>query len=187
MINIFNVNLLDIMPESLKNDPQVQALCGAITPEIQAISNEIPQCILLPRIDDLPGDVVDLLAWHFHVDFYDTALPIEIKRQLVKKSMLWHKRKGTPSAVEELISTLFDEGKVVEWFEYGGQPYYFKVVTNNESVTQERAAEFTKALESVKNKRSWLEKVEITQSEKMNLYLAGVVHVGDFETIRQVI
>lgn len=95
--------------------------------------------------------------------------------------------KGTPSAVEELISTLFDEGRVEEWFEYGGEPYTFRVVTNNSSVTQDRAMEFIKALNSVKNARSWLDRVIITQMEDMQLYFAGIVHTGDNLTIRQVV
>ncbi len=187
MIDIFNINLLDIIPDSLKNDPDVEALCKAITPEIQAISTEINQCIILGRIDGLSENALDLLAWQFHVDFYDTALPIETKRQLVKNSIRWHKRKGTPAAVEELVTAIFGEGIVLEWFDYGGEPYHFKVQTFNLSTTREDADKFTRALNSVKNARSWFDGVEVTISDNFPLYLAGVVYTGDNLTIEQVV
>lgn len=187
MINIYNINLLDLMPESLKKDPDVQALCDAITPEIQSISNEIVQCILLARIDDLSEEVLDLLAWQFHVDFYDSTLSIETKRELVKNSMRWHKRKGTPVAVEELVTAVFGDGIVLEWFDFSGEPYHFKVQTFNLAVTQGDADLFTRALNSVKNTRSYFDGVEVTISDELPFYLAGIVYAGDNLTIEQVV
>lgn len=186
MVNIYNIDIMDILPESLKNDSQVQAMCAAITPQLQDISNLISQCILISKIDKLPEEVVDLLAYQFHVDFYEPTDRVEKKRQLVENSLPWHVRKGTLLAVQELITTYFDDGEIVEWFKYGGDPYKFKVVTNNKDATSEKAVQFTRLLDSVKNTRSWLEAVEITQTENVNLFMADVVHIGDFETIRQV-
>jgi phage tail P2-like protein len=186
MPDIYNVSLVDILPESLKSDPQVVAMAEAITPEIQDISEAISLIVLLATLDQQPEEVVDLLAWQYHVDFYDPALDLEIKRALVKNSFSWHRRKGTAAAVEELITTVFGEGRVVEWFEYGGEPYYFKVITNNTSVTTEQAFMFTRALNSVKNTRSWLEKVEISHVEDHSLFFAGILHMGDKITLRQV-
>jgi phage tail P2-like protein len=187
MTDIYNVDLLDILPESLKQDPQVQAMCAAITPQLQAVSNAIIECVLLPRIDELPREVLDLLAWHLHVDFYNASYPVETKRQLVKNSLAWHKRKGTPSAVEELITAVFGDGEVEEWFEYGGQPYHFKVLTTNTSATTTDVQRFTRAVESVKNARSVLEAVEITATDELNLYFGNAVHIADYQEIRQVV
>lgn len=187
MISIYEVRLLQLLPENLRHDPDVIAASKAIDHEFLLVVNEVENCILLPRIDDLDSEIVDLLAWETHVDFYETSLPIQVKRELVKDSMRYHRHKGTPAAVEELIETVFEEGKVVEWFEYGAEPYLFKVVTNNLSVTQEKAQEFIRALATVKNTRSWLDKVELTQVEVMNIYYAGILHTGESLTLRQVI
>jgi len=187
MIDIYNVKLLDIIPPNLKHDPDIIAASKAIDNEFSMVVTKAKECIILPRIDELDSDIIDILAWEMHIDFYDPTLPLDTRRQLVKNSLRWHQMKGTPSAVEELISTLFDEGRVEEWFEYGGEPYTFRVVTNNSSVTQDRAMEFIKALNSVKNARSWLDRVIITQMEDMQLYFAGIVHTGDNLTIRQVV
>jgi len=196
MIDIYTINLLDILPPSIKGDPQVQAMAAAITPELQAVSNEIHRCILIPRVIKLkdpdypiefPDGVVDLLAWQFHVDFYNPDYPIEIKRDLVSNALNGHRRKGAPMAVEDLIATIFGDGRVVEWFEYGGEPYYFKIITGNQTVTNEQSEEFLRALNSVKNTRSWLEAVEITITDDLLIYLAGIVHAGDNLILEQVV
>lgn len=186
MIDLYNISILDILPDSLKQDPDMVAMAKALTPEMQLLSEEIKLCLLLKMIDHLSSELVDHLAWEMHVDFYDPDLPLEVRRLLVKNSIPQHRRKGTPAAVEELISTVFGDGRVEEWFEYGGEPYYFKVVTNNRDVTTEQALLFTRALNSVKNTRSWLEKVEISQVEDHPLYFAGILHMGDKITLRQV-
>ncbi|TGV01264.1 phage tail protein I, partial [Mesorhizobium sp. M00.F.Ca.ET.186.01.1.1] len=131
MVDIYSVSLADILPENLKADPQVQALAEAITPELQVIAQAINECLLLPRLDELPEDIVDLLAWQYHVDFYDSSLPLEKKRELVKQANTTHRYKGTPWAIDKVVSTAFDEAVVSEWFEYGGEPGYFKVTTTD--------------------------------------------------------
>ena len=186
MIDLYSISLVDIMPDSLKRDPEMVAMAKAFTPEIQSLSRETLLCLLEDQIDHLSSDLVDHLAFERHVDFYDPELPIEVRRDLVKNSLPWHRRKGTPAAVEELITTVFGDGRVEEWFEYGGKRGYFKVITNNRSATTEQALLFMRALNSVKNTRSWLEKIEISQVEDHNLYFAGIIHMGDKITLWQV-
>lgn len=178
------IDLQQLLPESLKGDKNVRYLAQAISESLQTLSSKVS--IVDPK-KELHGNLLDLIAWQEHVDFYDASLPLEIKQELVRKSSWFHKRKGTPAAVEDLISTIFEEGKVVEWFEYGGEPYTFKVVTNNQSVTQEKASEFIRALNSIKNMRSRLDKVEITQSDNMSFYFTGAVHIGENIEIKQVV
>lgn len=187
MIDIYNVSLLDLLPDSLKHNEDVQAIAEAITKELQDISAEMKQVLIYSRLYELPEAVIDLLAWERHVDYYDTSLPIEQKRELVRNSIFFHRRKGTPAAVEELIKTIFGDGKVVEWFEYNGKPGYFKVITNNASATNEQAKQFIDVLNSVKRASAWLEKVEISLAEDLNLYFAGVVHTGEKISLRQVV
>jgi phage tail P2-like protein len=180
---LLNIDLVALLPESLRNDEDTKAIMQAVSEEMQRLFQKFEEL----QSEEIPEFLLDLIAFEKHVDFYSNDLPVEQKRELINRSTFFHRQKGTPAAVEELITTVFGEGKVVEWFEYGGQPYYFKVVTNNRSVTQEKAEQFLQALSAVKNVRSVLEKIELTQAEEMNLYFAGVVHTGDNLTIRQVL
>ena len=180
MISIYEASLLDLLPANLKQDPDMIAAAKSLDTDFLMVVNEVKQCILLPRIDALSEDILDMLAWQMHVDFYDATLNTEVKRSLIKNAYRIHKFKGTPAAVEELISTVFDSGEVVEWFNYGGEPYKFRVITANEAVTVDKAEQFVRALNSVKNMRSWLDKVVISTSDNLNLYFAGVVHQADW-------
>jgi len=186
MIKISDVSLLDLLPPNLRYVPSLSAAAQAIDAERKDILDAINKLALFPRLNSLTDVEADELAWQWHVDFYDPSLPLDQRRELVKKSYAWHRRKGTPSAVEELIRTIFGDGEVQEWFEYGGQPGMFKVITSNSSTTSDMAQEFLEAIKSIKNVRSHLEAIEVTATEDMNLYWAGVVQTGDFLTLRQV-
>lgn len=175
-------NLIKLFPNSLQHDEFVIALIEAFEIQIKELYEEFLSLVT----DDLPDILVDYLAFEKHVDFYDDTLPIEIKRTLVKESIHMHRIKGTKAAIELLIQTVFGDGQVEEWFDYDGTPYTFRVLTSNSSATTEKAVEFIKSVNSVKNRRSHLERVALVQSEEMNLYWGGFVHEGNFEEYRQV-
>ncbi|WII39706.1 phage tail protein I [Paenibacillus thiaminolyticus] len=187
MIDIGHIKLIDLIPLNLQEDQNVRAAAEAIDNELRAVTELMPSVAILHHIDTLDEQWVDELAWQFHVDFYDPSLPLEQKRELVKNSLAWHRRKGTPSAVEELVRTIFHSGDVVEWWEYGGEPGYFRVIVTDPSATHDRAKEFLAAVNSVKNTRSWLERIEIITAEDLNLYFGNALHMGEYLTIEQVV
>lgn len=186
MIEISNVSMLDLLPPNIRRDPALKAAAKSLDGELKSITTAISKLSRYDRLDELTDVEADELAWELHVDFYDTSLPIAQKRELVKNAIRFHRRKGTPAAVEELVAILFGEGKVEEWFEYGGERGYFQVITNNPEVTQEKAQEFYRAVESVKRLSAHLERVILSQSEPMNLYFAGVLRMGEKMTVRMV-
>jgi len=162
-------------------------MCIVLQPQFRQLAEEAKAAFIYSRIDYLDESVIDELAWQLHVDWYDASADITIKRQLIKNAIKVHQLRGTPAAVEEVIQAYFGDGEVQEWFDYGGQPYMFKVVTRNPSVTGEQAEQFMKVLDTVKNTRSHLEEIIIALSGDMNFYFAGVVQTGDFLEIRQVV
>ncbi|MCM0759618.1 phage tail protein I [Sporomusa sphaeroides DSM 2875] len=173
MVNISAIRLIDLVPPSIKDDPEVQAAAAALEGELQAVTAAIPTVLLISRIDELAEDVIDLLAWQWHVDFYEPGISLAQKRTLVKTSIAQHRRKGTPWAVEQVVKAILNEGIVQEWFEYGGEPYYFRVIKIDGQMPD--AAIYTrlkKAIDTVKNTRSWLEGVALYRET------AGTVYVG---------
>ncbi|BFH15905.1 phage tail protein I [Paenibacillus melissococcoides] len=179
MIDIGRIRLIDLIPPNLREDENVRAAAEAIDSELHAVTELMPNVAILHHIDTLDEEWVDELAWQFHVDFYDSSLPLEQKRELVKNSLAWHRRKGTPSAVAELITTIFGSGQVSEWYEYGGQPGYFRVTTSDPSATNERAQEFYRAVESVKRLSAKLEQVILESTEKLQLYHGSAILVSE--------
>lgn len=187
MIDINHVRLIDFIPPNLREDIQVRAAAESFDLQMQKLNDLAPRLALLYNIDSLDERWVDELAWQEHVDFYEPSLPLEQKRELVKNAKPWHRRKGTPSAVRELIDTVFGSGEVLEWWEYGGERGYFRVTTSDPDATTERAREFLEAIESAKNTRSWLESIQITTEGIMDLYFGNALHMGEYMTVEQVV
>ena len=149
---------------------------------MRAISAETILPVLLARLDELPEVVIDLLAWQLHVDFYEPDLPLDTKRALIRNSIPWHRRKGTPYAVQEMVSTVLAEGKVYEWFEYGGDPYKFRVETTDTMPSNTAYSRLVNMVNAVKNTRSWLEEIIVRRNANMSLgygveILSGM-HIG---------
>ncbi len=151
------------LPESLnrENTKELAQLTDAV---LHNFDGKILGALIYPAIDNLPSDLIDALAVQLHCDFYDSRLPLETRRKLVKSSIAWHRIKGTPAAVETLLQTLFRDAHVSEWFEYGGRPYFFRVkvdISNTEEgANPDTMARVKKIIELGKNVRSWLDLLE---------------------------
>lgn len=159
--DIQSVSLLDILPGNLLEDAQVYAAAKSLDDELQRVTMACREVLHLPRLDELPEAVLDLLAWQWHVDFYEpVGMDVETKRRLVKKSIAWHRIKGTPAAIEAVASAAFDKTTIKEWYEYGGKPYYFKIITEDVTTDKDVLNRLRRAVDSVKNTRSLLEEIE---------------------------
>ncbi|MER2169044.1 MAG: phage tail protein I [Psychrobacillus psychrodurans] len=187
MNSIEEISLLTILPNSLKNDPDIIAAAKSLDNSTSRSLSEAQKLdfFVNPNLKD--DKLLDIVAADLHVDFYDESYPIEVKQKLINDSMIIHMEKGTGKAVENLMNAVFGDGVVEEWFEYGGQPFHFRVVTSNRSVTNERAQEFIRALNSVKRKTAILESITMLQAEQMSLYIGAFVHVGDKYIFKQVV
>lgn len=165
-------DIADNLPESLnrENLKQVAQLIDDKLHELNMLSELVS---IYPRIDELSSALIDALAIQFHVDFYDTSLPLDKRRALVKNSIRWHMRKGTAGVVQEVVQTVFDSGVVNEWFEYGGQPYHFKVdLLSAPEITPENIDLIVKCINTVKNVRSWLDGLGFRRN------CTGITHYG---------
>lgn len=187
MNSIEEISLLTILPNSLKNDSDIIAAAKSLDHSMSRSLIEAQKLdfFVNPNLKD--DKLLDIVAADLHVDFYDESYPIEVKQKLINDSMIIHMEKGTGKAVENLMNAVFGDGVVEEWFEYGGQPFHFRVITSNRSVTNERAQEFIRALNSVKRKTAILESITMLQAEQMNLYIGAFVHVGDKYIFKQVV
>lgn len=169
-----STSLLDILPQNLLADAQIYAAARALDDELQKITAATRNALLLPRLDELLEEVIDLLAWQWHVDFYEPSMSIETKRQLVRESIAWHRIKGTKAAVEKMAQTVFKGGVVTEWFEYGGEPYHFRIdVLNAPNMTEESRERLLAVVNASKNTRSWLDELRFRREAQNDMYYAS--------------
>lgn len=153
--------LIDACPPSIAYSPRVQAACEALDAEFNEVSEVIDEIIVLPNVANpklVSDELIEFLAWQLHVDIWHAELMTEsTRRELVLHSLEWHTYKGTRWAVEEMLYTVFMRAEVLEWYEYGGNPFFFMIVTRDVYIDPEAMNRVLRAIYAVKNARSWLE------------------------------
>ena len=149
-------NILVSFPIALQGDASAAAL-GEITARLLARRpEEISQLRIYPMIDQLPERLLDILAYDFKVDWWDADYSLEEKRRTLKDSWRVHKLLGTKAAVEMAISAIYPRTTVLEWWEYGGEPYHFRLDINitNDSIDSVKQRRVMERLEYYKSLRS---------------------------------
>ena len=183
-----NYGLLDIVPENLLEDKHIRKITEVIDAALKDIYPETAYPALISRIDELDSDTIDSLAWQWHVDFYDQNLSLNKHRALVKNSIRWHIKKGTKAAVEEMVQTVFESGRVTEWFEYGGEPYHFKIdLLSAPRIVQEDLEKVVRVINSVKNTRSWLDSLGFIRESEGKQYYGIAPHLHKRYGVAQVL
>lgn len=173
---VFDVDFTRTLPEPLKNDETMITLGKVIAAELQTNIHMARLAVIYARIDELEERLLDILAHDLHIDWYNPDATIELKREIIKDSVRVHKLMGTAAAVERVIISYFGNGEVWHWYEYGGEPHHFRIISTNPSVTAEREREFLWLLEIVKRKSSWLEEVLIMLETDFVTHFGMVAH-----------
>ncbi|MBQ3059878.1 MAG: phage tail protein I [Desulfovibrio sp.] len=187
-----------VVSHSIREDAQIQAAVEALDGLLAQTAQAIPNLLLpsrlahdlgdtttdlLPpfsRLVELAGglqplseELLDLLAWQFHVDGYEMAQTVEAKRRLIMQSLPWHRIKGTPAAVRMLLEALGIRIDIIEWWTAEGRslgmpPYTFAVrgwigepLRPNELYGPDTVADMKRAIEMGKNVRSHLWRITL--------------------------
>lgn len=158
--DIYSTQFSDYLPGSLKKDPKIKNLAVAVTEQLLEVSNNIDLVLIYSRIDELPEDLVDILAYDMHIDWYDYSFPLEAKRETLKSSIKVHKKMGTKYAIEKALGALYPESEVEEWFQYGGQPHHFRIICDvSKNQIQASYEDIVNAVKMYKRLSSHMEEV----------------------------
>lgn len=108
------------------------------------------------------------------------SYPIEVKRRTIRDSIQVHRRLGTKYAVEKALGAVYPGTKVEEWFEYGGDPYKFRVVigATEAGITADRQAAVLDRVRFYKNLRSHLEAISYQIEKRTAVKVAAVHAIG---------
>lgn len=179
-----DIDFVGMLAAPLRTDPTAIALARVVEPYLRRLATLVIQVLLLPRVYDLTEAALDALARDLHITWYDPLATLEVKRKLVADSDKVHMRLGTPYAIEQVSSTYFSDAVVKEWFEYGGEPYFFRVHTSNVAAAIARRSEFMRRIEQTKNVRSVFEGIQIdAYSSEVPIYTGCVVQLTRSITI----
>lgn len=181
MINLYDSNITDILPDAIKDDPRVKALGYALSKANKRMVEYSVKTRVFAAIDAASEEVVDLLAIELQTQYYDVTLPLSVKRDLVKNTLAWYKNAGTTKTLTELILAVFGSGEIIEWWEDDSEPFTFKIRTEA-PISGDEVNEFSRMVAKVINIRSHLESIEFTRNTSGDCF---IVCGGSAYTISQ--
>lgn len=123
-------DILSTLPPVLAGDKTMQSIAQVTAGALYQLSEEKSDAIIYAAIDSLPEKLLDILAYDFKVDWWDSNYTMAEKRQILKDSWGVHRSLGTKAAVETAMSAIYADTKVLEWFEYGADPYHYKLLVD---------------------------------------------------------
>ncbi|MBB5148666.1 MULTISPECIES: phage tail protein I [Ureibacillus] len=171
-------NLIHLFPQSLQQDDFVVALIEAFEIQVRELYDEFlffAEKLAKYEFEGLPEELIDYLAYEKHVDFYED-LTFEEKCNVVRNAIEMHRKNGTKYALNRIFDMLNLRGVINEWFEYNGDPYYFRVEileVSQRGLNQETIELLERLVKTYKNNRSWIEviKIYLTTHVKENFAL----------------
>lgn len=175
-MKLSNIDFLLLLPQFMRDDAAVKGMAAGLNEIIPGLAASIDKLSTWDHIDEMADVELDELAWELNIPWYDTSASLAIKRDVIKNSDQIHRRLGTKWAVEQIVSTYFGEGRIAEWWEYGGEPGHFQINSSNPSINNERLTEFINLLEKVKRASAKLDAIVISLSGELNLFAGIAMH-----------
>lgn len=180
-MRLSSIDLMRLIPVFMQDDETAKAFVESLNKWLRKLAVSVDTIRLFENLSEMNEDVLDELAWQFNVTEYQNSYDIETKRKLIKNCLAIHHKRGTVAAVKDVVNNIFGSAIVEEWFEYGGEPYHFRVRTSNVSSNDEMSAELTSVVKHTQNIRSHLETITIEIDQQMSLYTGMVLSCADDE------
>lgn len=185
MINIKDAQITNCLPSIIANQTWAKAVSYATSKMFRRILETAEASRTFSKVDELNHDVLDILATDLRVSNYKQTFSLDLKRKLVKFALQYWATAGTKAATQEVVKTIFGDAAVSEWFEYGGEPGYFKIAITDTTLTDSDVLEFKRVAENVKRLSAWLDKIVLETEEKARMYIGFIKHDFALETVTQ--
>ena len=173
MSKITKDSILSTFP--LASDKDQLALAQAVADHLVDLYRDTDLLSIYARIDELPEELLDILAYDFKIDWWDKGFTVAEKRQLMKDSWEVHRHLGTKGSVETAISAIYNT-KVCDWYEYDGRPYHYKLEVDTESFPD--AVSYQRIVNKNRyyaNLRSILDAIRFIVTYKLDTLYFGIV------------
>ncbi len=156
-----------LVPKFILRDKNGWALAKAIEHIFQIVARDVQYGLdIIQDPYKMPEWRLDELADELGC-LYDYNGTLEQKRYWIINAVSLYKTYGTPRAIYNFLEGYFHMVQVEEAWEYGGQPFHFRVTVSAASYDETKIAWAQKAIEKVKNVRSILDSVTIDSSAEI--------------------
>lgn len=159
MIKLYEGGISDMWRN--EQSPEVQAISYALQQAVKMVTEKVEKTKCYSDIDKLDEATLDYFAVEQRAMYYSQSLPIERKKAIIKNTLNWYTKAGTPAAVSEMVDVILGGGNVVEWFDFDEPPYTpgtFDIVTST-LMTADIMEQLTELVQKVKNVRSHVRRV----------------------------
>lgn len=170
-MKIEDLNFIELLPAFMKEDSADIGLADGVDKISANLARRIKLLTTWNQIDNMTSAELDMLAEELHISWYSKDAAIEVKRNIIKKSDMVHAKLGTNWAAMQVITDYFGESKIIDWYDYGGEPGHFKIQTLNQSILNSKANEFMRILEKVKRKSAHLDMIELVSDGQCDAYV----------------
>ncbi len=175
---MFTFDITKFLPRFLLNDRTGYAMAKAIGAGIQKMNDIIADGVKrVDDVDEMPEWRLDEMAWEYNIP-YDYKADIDVKREWVRSVQSLARLYGTPDGITRYMAGYFDASSIQEAWEYGGDPYHFRVNFPG-SWTPEKVAWATRAISVVKNVRSVLDSYTFRGEWLHNLYAGCALYTHE--------
>jgi P2-related tail formation protein len=149
-----------------------ECLGYAIDRQMEKFAGLARRLTIWSDVDNADAGCLDQMALTIRAPYYKSEYDEATKRALIKSAVETRRLAGTRRAVELLLSKAYNDSTYTPWYEYGDDPYYFKVTTD-EAMSQDIADLFAAALGSAKAVRSHIRSVEVHRTIDQPYYAGG--------------
>lgn len=175
----------DLLPSSISSDPQVISFGNVMDERAQILLPLMDQIRVFCNLENQPEEILDLVAFQWSVLFYsstfiiqDQATRIAAKLNLLKNNFFYYGRLGTPDTLQQIISTVYPNASVLEWFQYGGTAHHYRILLDKVITDQPTLNALNLVNQTVKRASSWFEGFFVkTQSPPVPLLITPAIYV----------
>lgn len=160
------------MPPNLQNIEN-ECFAYAFDRQIKKLHALAQKLTIWSDIDNADPKYYDHMAITIRAPYYKSEYGKKQKLKLIKAALESRIYAGTMKSVEDLLSRSILNAKFVPWYDYGGEPYHFKIETSDDPKEEARAL-FANMLQRVKAARSIIDGVEIDHSPLENTVFIGI-------------
>ena len=153
---MFQIDIKQLVPKFLLADKDGYAVAKAIETALNqanAILQQGVECLI--STDAMPEWRLDELAREYGCP-YDYSASVDAKRRWIADALVFSGMYGTEEIICRYLEGYFDSARVAEAWEYGGEPYHFRMHLTGEW-TAENILWSIQAIQAVKNVRSVLD------------------------------
>ncbi len=180
MISLQQVSFSTLLPPNLQ-DAQTRALGAAWDKAFRKLVEYAERVSMtFAFVMELDEEMADHLCLSLDIKGYKADLSLQKKRLLIRSALLNYSRMGTKAALEDAVGIIHGGTSVQENWEYGGQPYFFRVAVDagQEKVAENPVGRLLDTIMEYKNARSWLQGITVDVIEPGSVYTGALPEMG---------